>query len=367
MLALAQLQPKHFAVCYAQGVPQPAAFRGFWHDPARQKTVGVMLGLDLLPSADGWWFLESNLDSALREERSALYHRDPLVANLLEFIRAKGYQHLIVMTNSTAPVNKQMASQYEEDAAAQKIRLTVLEDTFLQRGTYRQRYGVQAVPEEGTLVVRKNYYPISLDHLFHDKLASRRALVLSKQCSAEPTLRLPPTGLQPTLDGIDPDDPFPNLVYKDPEGACGKDVRFLKALSTEHAHALIREAQGLCAPEAPLARLKKRIRPRPGIFQPFVRSTMLPGRHLYIVRAHVLLTPIGTHFLSAHRVVSRSPVPEHLSPGLVQDPMPYLVNYSAGSKYELVPPEEEPAVVTAALAVAEGLSWAAAYSFQTRA
>ena len=53
MLALAQIEPWHFAVCYAPGVPQQAPFRGFWHDPVQHNTVGVMLGVDLLPSADG--------------------------------------------------------------------------------------------------------------------------------------------------------------------------------------------------------------------------------------------------------------------------------------------------------------------------
>jgi hypothetical protein len=106
---------------------------------------------------------------------------------------------------------------------------------------------------------------------------------------------------------------------------------------------------------------------RNGIFQPYMRPAMLPECRPYIVRAHVLLTPIGNHFLSAHRVVSGSPLPDILPLGLVRDPSPYIVNYSRGARYEVVPPEEEPAVVRAAMAVANGLSWAAAYGFQTTA
>jgi hypothetical protein len=370
MLALAQIEPWHFAVCYAPGVPQQAPFRGFWHDPVQHNTVGVMLGVDLLPSADGWCFLESNLRAALRAQRSALYHRDPFITNLLNFVRAKGYQNLIVMTH--AHLDKQMVKQFEDGAAAHKIRLTIVPDPNLHKTADGQSYGVPPLHAGGTLVVRVKMYPTSLDFLFHHKLASRRALGLYERRTAEPTLLLPPTGLQPSLDKINPDEPFPNLVYKLPEGGQGKEVVFLKATSLEHAHALIYEAHRLLRPpDRPLTRLIKQMLKRPespdGVFQPYVRSTMLPGRRLYIVRAHVLLTPIGTHFLSAHRVVSDIPVPEHLSAGLVQSQTPYLVNYSSGSRYEIVPPEEEATVVAAALAVADGLSWAATSSFSTEA
>lgn len=369
MLAVAQLEPWHFAICYAQGVPQQAAFRGFWHDPAQHNTVGVMLGLDLLPSATGWWFLESNLSSALRAQRAALYHRDPFVTNLLAFVRAKGYQHLIMIMPSH--INERMAQQFEDSAAAQQIRLTILENPQWQKTTYRQSYGVPPLKAGGTtLVVRVNRYRTSLDQLLHHKLATSRALAVYNRRLAAPTVLLPSTDLHPLLDKGNLDEPFPNLVYKLPASGQGQAVMFLKAMSLEHARGLIDEAQRLRPPDRPLARGMKRLLRQPespdGIFQPYVRSAMLPGRHLYIVRAHVLLTPSGTHFLSAHRVVSGSPVPEHLPPGLVQNPTPYLVNFSSGARYELVPPEEEPAVVAAALAVADGLSWAAAYSFQTR-
>jgi hypothetical protein len=72
-------------------------------------------------------------------------------------------------------------------------------------------------------------------------------------------------------------------------------------------------------------------------------------------------------FLSAHRVVAGSAIPEHIPTGVVKDPQPYLVNYSLGGKYELVPPEEEEEVKAATFAVAQGLFWAATYGFQTMA
>ena len=371
MLRVAEIEPWHFAVGYARGLPQPAPFRGFWHDPSRQNTIGVMLGIDLLRTPDGWWFIESNLNSALRRERTAIYDRDPFVSSLLDFVGGQGYRHLIVMMNNAARVDRLMAKQYEEGAAAHNIRLTILEDAFLPKRAYRLSYDVPPVDEDRTLVMRIKYYPTSLDRLFQHTRASRQALEVYKRRSADPAFLLPPTGLEPILERIDLNDPFPNLVYKLPERDSGGGVMLLKVMSPEHAHTVLQELPRLKSPESLIARFRgsmhRRMFDQNGIFQPFVRSSMLPGRRLYIVRAHVLMTPIGNHFLSAHRVVSGSAVPESLPLGLVQDPTPYLVNYSEGAKYEVVPPEEESEVVTAALAVAKGLAWAAAHGFQTTA
>ena len=53
VLKLADIEPWNFAIGYARGIPQLPSFRGFWHDPSRHRTVGVMVGIDLLPAQDG--------------------------------------------------------------------------------------------------------------------------------------------------------------------------------------------------------------------------------------------------------------------------------------------------------------------------
>ena len=103
-----------------------------------------------------------------------------------------------------------------------------------------------------------------------------------------------------------------------------------------------------------------------GFFQPYIVGSMLEGRRLYYVRAHVLLTPVGAQYLSAHRIVSGTPVPRELSDGIVQDLAPYFWKFVTGARFALLPPEEESGVVKATLGVARGLSEAAMYGFQTR-
>jgi hypothetical protein len=138
-------------------------------------------------------------------------------------------------------------------------------------------------------------------------------------------------------------------------------------VEAQHARMILEEAIYLNHRREPWNRYSFLVKERKGLFQSYVRSQLLPGRRLYIIRAHVFISPIGIKFHSAHRVVSERAVPGYLSLGVVHDPLPYIVNYSLGSKYDIIPPEEETAVKAAALAVPRGLAWAATYGFQTMA
>jgi len=101
-------------------------------------------------------------------------------------------------------------------------------------------------------------------------------------------------------------------------------------------------------------RYRLKLEEQTGIFQAYVPSFLLEGRRLSIARAHVLATPVGLAFLSAHRVVSNLPVPESLAEGLVEDATPYIVNYSLDSEHAPMP-----------LGVVRALCWAVQSHFQT--
>jgi hypothetical protein len=365
VLGLAGLDPQEFAICYARGISQIERYRGYWHDPARQNTVGRVLGLDLLPTASGFWLAETNTNPAQRPERSALYERDPFVSSLLNFAARHGYRHLMVLDNNSSGVDAATARAYEEEARNRGIQLTLVDLPNVPSRARARSYCIPPLADDGTLVVRIRWYPTSLDRLFGLKRASYRALALYQRETGDPDLLLPPSSAEPVLADVDPDEPFPNVVYKLPDLQAGRGVYFLKASSPEHARAILRI--GLHASQARdlQARLLRALTTGHGLYQAYVKSSLLADRCLYIVRAHVLLTPAGIRFLSAHRVVSSHAVPEHLPAGIVRDARPYLVNFSVGSsRYEVVPEEEEPAVVRAATAVARGLAWAAEYGFR---
>jgi hypothetical protein len=367
LLEATGLNVKQLAVCYARGIRQPETYRSLWHDPAQHNTVGVVLGIDLLPSADGYWFVESNLDCALRLERTALYSQDPFVSHLLDFASTQGYRHLVVLAGNSAHIDALMAKQYADGAAARKLKLTLIEDAYLPYSDQVRGFGIPPFQHDKTLVVRIKYYHTSLDYMLQHKWASNYALQKYKAFCAEPMLLLPPVGHQPLLGNGSMDEPFPNLVYKFPERDSGSGVLFFKATSPAHARSLLAEARLLFGPKDLRGRLFALQEDANGLYQPYIRPHLLDGRRLYIVRSHILLTPNGMRFLSAHRVVSGSTIPEHLPIGVVKDPRPYLVNYSLGAKYEIVPPAEEEAVKAATFAAAKGLFWAATYGFQTMA
>jgi hypothetical protein len=367
LLEAAGINLKQLAVCYARGISQPEIYRGLWHDPVQHNTVGVVLGIDLLPSADGYWFIESNLDCALRLERTALYDQDPFISRLLDFASTQGYRHLVILAGNSSRIDALMTKQYEDGAAARKLKLTLIEDAFLPYSDQARSFSIPAFQHDKTLVVRIKYYHTSLDYVLQHKWASNYALKKYKAFSAEPLLLLPPVGHEPLLGTCSLDEPFPNLVYKFPERDSGAGVLFFKATSPAHAQSLLTEARLLFRPKDLGGRLFALQEDHHGLYQPYICPRLLDRRRLYIVRSHILITPNGMQFLSAHRVVSGSTIPEHLPIGVVQDPRPYLVNYSLGAKYERVPSAEEEEVKAATFAAAKGLYWAATYGFQTMA
>jgi len=359
------------AVCYARGLVQPPAYRGFWHDPTRNVTVGTILGVDLLPTASGFWYLESNLNPAMRPARTALYtNEDPLVANLCRFAQGGGYRRLVVVLQSKEALGRVMAGRYQEESAARKIQLTLLEDKYRRPTRYEQTLRMPESLEPDTLVVRLRHFGTNLDTVFHTKKGAHRALRVYQERSGDRDVLLPPTSDDPVASEYDPTQPFPNLVYK-MERDMGRGIVFLKASSLENARELVARGIERLRP----AKLSTRVylgaynlfEDSRGVFQPYLVGPMLEGRRLYFVRAHVLLTPVGAQYLSAHRTVSTTPVPRELPDGIVEDRAPYYWGYAAGNaRYELLPPEEEPAVVKAVLGVARGLSAAAEYGFETR-
>lgn len=356
---------KDYAVCFARHVPQLKAYRGFWHDRARNNTYGVILGIDLISSPEGCWYIESNLNFGMSNIRSALYDNDPFVQNLFRFTAEKGFSSLMFVNNTYANMNSIMASQLEKEALRYKVDLRIVEDAYLPHSQYQQSFGIPSLKSHNTLVVRTKFYRTSLDYLLQNKLASCRALKLYQQNFKEPALLLPQTGAAPLISSIALDEPFPNVVLKNPGHDEGKGILFLKATSAEHAAAILRESRKSYRRKDFINRIYSSIEHQTPLFQSYIRSHLLNGRRLYKVRAHILLTPPGIYFLSAHRVISQYSVPDHLPLGVVRDSRPYLVNLASSSAYEVLPPEEESAVQSAAMAIARGFSWATSYGFNT--
>jgi len=368
LLRAAGIDPLSLTVYYARGLRQPAPYRGYWHDPKRNVTVGSILGVDLLPSAEGLWYLESNLNSAFRNARAALYEKsDPYVVNLFRFAQEGGYRRILVVLGNNHVLDPVMAERFERESAATRIDLTLLEDAYLPKSRHGQTFGVPESLEPDTLAVRMKLYHANVDHVIHNKRACHRSLGIYQARTGDRDVLLPPTSDDPVASEYDARRPFPNLVYKMPELDLGLGVVFLKTPSLENAHELVtrelrRRRPGKWSDRLNATHLFDEHR---GVFQPYILGSMLEGRRLYYVRSHVFVSPRGPQFLSAHRIVCAHPVPDELRDGIVRDRKPYFWSFDKGATFEVPSPEEEARAVAATLSVARGLSAGAAYGFRT--
>ena len=291
--------------------------------------------------------------------------RDPFVSNLFEFAADHGYRNLIFINNKSQNLNEETADQMATEASQRNIKLTIIEDAYMPHSKHERRFEIPEPEKDHTLVARAKLYPTSLDYQFHNKRASSRALKIYEMHFAEPGLLVPNSGEDPVLGDIAEDAPFPNLVYKLTERDAGGGVLFIKAHSKEHAGELVEEALIKRHKKERLDSIYSLVEDQKGIYQSYIHSSMLSGRRLYKIRAHVLITPVGLQYLAGHRVISRFSVPDTLPFGIVENHRPYLVNLASSDNYEGIPPEEEQSLRQAVLAIAKGLSWAAEYGFQT--
>jgi hypothetical protein len=370
-LSLAGVDPRTLASAYLRGVPQPPETVAYWHDAVRHSTVGVVVGIDFIVNDEGVWFVESNLNAGLMEERSRLYERDPFVENLVAFAKQNGYESLTFLACNDYPVDAILAKRIEDTARAAGIEATVLEDCHAPQGRLGQAFLVPPIADGKTLVVRSKLYHTVLDAFFHNKTVSLQSLEAYQRVQPALAVRVPGTGEQSFPDVLPMNGPFPNLVCKFPERDQGQGVIFLKVPSLDRARAIIADPVEMNRHSVATVLTKLRYRlnleDHTSVFQAYIPSSLLEGRRLFIARAHVLATPIGLTFLSAHRVVSRLPIPESLPEGLVENSRPYIVNYSLDSEHAAMPADEERKVAAAALDVVRALCWGVEARFQTQA
>jgi len=326
--------------------------------------VGLIVGLDFVQNADGYWLLECNMDCGLLAGRTAMYAQDPFVVNVLDFAAAHGYRRLAIVAGATS-VDPDMARQYREGGAARKIEVRLFENPFDPRFGHEKTVGLPKFADGGTLILRNRHYRTALDYVIHHKRASSRALRIYKEQTGDSSFQLPLTSADPCIGRPDESDPYPNLVFKLPELDDGEGVLFLKASSVSDAKELIAEAARAASPKTRLSRLYLSLRDRQGIFQEYVRTPFVEDRRLFKTRAYVLITPVGARFLSSQKTICAKPLPARLPFGIVQDQAPYLVSYRPGSRWVLPSAEEEERLRAAALGVAQGLSQALEHGFRT--
>lgn len=364
------IEPRILAAAYVRNAPQPPETVAFWHDQKRLYTVGVVVGIDFIVNDEGVWFVESNLNAGLTDQRSRLYETDPFVANLVKFATDRGYTSLTFLACNDFSVDDIMADRIESTAKAAGLKARVFEDRFAPKRRLPQTFLVPPMKSDRTLVVRSKMFHTSLDALFHHKILSRYALDAYQRQFQDYDACLPPTGDAALPETMVMNGPFPNAVCKFPERDQAQGVIFMKVSSRAQAQEILSDLSEMNRHSIANVWTKLRYRfnleENTPIFQTYVPSSLLDGRRLSIARAHVFASPAGIEYLSAHRVVSNVPVPETLEEGIVKDATPFIVNYSLNSFHAPIPVEEELRVRRAAMSVAQGLCWSVQSHYQTK-
>ena len=176
ILSAADVDPRPLAVCYARPIGQFDGYRGYWHDAASARTVGIVIGIDFLPTDDGFRYVESNVTFAQRPERSALYEVDPLVENMLDFATQNGYRHLMLADGNSDGIDPRTADRYERGARARNLKLTLIDRENVPNSKYACRYSLPPIDTRDTLLLRTKAFPVALDYVAGMKNASLQAL-----------------------------------------------------------------------------------------------------------------------------------------------------------------------------------------------
>jgi len=320
-----------------------------------------LVGFDFIPAPSGVWCVEANPGTGLIGSPDPQgFDPDPVVAGIFDLARDLGMRRVLWMGSDTIRVWPRTLEALARCAHDTGLDLDVRDDPRLPRrydlpagrAPRRRPAGAPDDVPDDTLVVGHNEYAIGPDHVLSDKELFIRSMAGAPEGVGESPVRVPPmTRLPPPLpSGSDPN--LPNLVYKFPDSSQGRGVFFMRVRDAAQAIIIARA-------------LDREHGEPPGLFQPFVLSSLLPGRRIYDVRAHAFLSPVGCRYLGGQRRESVRTLPDRLEEGLVQQRVAFTSNISQGNLRADIPADEEPRIAAAASAAAETIAGILKRGFRT--
>lgn len=351
LLAAVGRAPRWLLGDYADSVPVDPKARGFFRNKGRNVVWGYLIGIDLIPSPDGIWCVEANLNTAAYNDHyKDLWDAEGAIGRVFRTAKEWGFQTLWWHDQDLREVSPWLMATLLENGSVFGLNVIVQEDYRVPPrpgfppGLARpgKRLTSPSRVPENTLVVRRNSYGVGSDFVISNKEPFIRGMDFElrkagdKRCKVPAMTRMPPSPLPSPVEGL------PNLVYKYPGFGKGEGVFFLRARDQAHAVALARG-------------LDQEMGEPPGLFQPFVLSRLLPGRRVYDVRCELLVTPLGfSQVLGLRREASKS-IPESVGDGIVPNLGVFTSNLATGGKSVPIPPEEVEQIAGATKAIGEAL------------
>lgn len=354
-------EPRWLLGGFVRGAAAPRRRLSFHDDPRANIVHGYHLGLDLMPTPEGVYCLEVNLQPGVNWQEWPLEEADCHATQAIRSAQVHGARRIVWVEAQRYPIPDYLAADLELHATASGIRLDILDDPCAPRrvGTERRAHGIRghyrtldgSLPRD-TLVLHRDEYFGGPDHMLSDKASCLRALGDALASSREPHVRILPMTREPPSDDLD-DSGLPNLVYKYPDSWAGRGVFFMRARDPGHAVEMAR-------------RLDRERGEPPGLFQRFALPLPDGTNRVHDVRAEIYLTPRETRFVLAMRRVAAHEFPARMDYGLLEQRGVFAANTSAGGDIVQVPPQDRDSIHRATLATGDALRHALTSSFSTR-
>jgi len=342
-------------------LPQHPRYLGYWHDPARNTLVGMHLGVDLIRSDGAYYVMELNLNAGMGRARTLLYQArtDPMVTGLVDFAASRGFRRMVALRDW-------WRASYRRDLTQAGLRVGLQGD-----GPGVRRAALPDPLESDTLYVISLSRHTAVDHFVHDKGCTSAWLPEHLPGSSAPPVRSVPTRREPFSPAAQAER-WPDLVVKMASVDRKEGVHFIKLTPGADVLSELGMTRSDDTPSVLRTHWGRRLQARllarhQVLYQPFVPPDLTEDGRATRFRMNMLVTPVGSAFLSAHRIVSGFPVPAQLPPGPVADRRPFLATYGEGGAFEPTDPETEADLRRTATVVGEAVHRAVTATFVTDA
>jgi len=286
----------------------------------------ALSGLDLLLSAGGVHFVESNFNAGFRSSRLQVFPEgDPVAINLVDYAATRGYSRIVFFPYSRKAFFPQdLEIAWRDIAARQGISFEIREEpafTSPHREFSEPTIDLEAA---GTLYVSARSWDCPLRSLVRQKGRLDQEVERYSSRFPERVQVKVPQRVYDESDLVDYDHTsrFPNVIVK---------------------NALKDQATGITLYKTD--RLPENANAWPNLAYQYVPPDCLTRHegqreieYVVIHRAYILIAPDGPAYLGSRKDVSSTSVPSTLPSGKVDDISPYVVNLNL----EAIPTRPEP-------------------------
>jgi hypothetical protein len=332
----------------AEGGPyaQHPHYRSYWYDKHRHSMVGLHLGLDIARYQNAYFVIELNIGAGMRAQRRALYPEalDPIISGAVGLAAELGFERFVPMAMNWP------TSDLEEFSRAGQAAGIEVAPVRLPYWPGQPAHSLRSLPDP---LEAKTFYWIHsgvmtpLIFYLHDKWSSSSWLSALPE---EGLVRAVPTRDELTLFPNDAGPGWPNLVVKLNHSDRGEQVVLARFTDLQQAgKTLGAPSRGRAIPRVFRRSLLEAVRSRVfggdwALYQPFLPSEPVEGR-LQLIRLHLLVSPLGDRYLSAHSRLCHQPAPPECPPGIQPPRSPYMGSYPTTADYARVDTQWEQELV----------------------